>query len=204
MCEEVRPASVELDALRAGLEAAGRSAEGVRAAAEGYRPRVEYPAGPLGESVKTLAALLQSDLGTRILGVEQGNYDTHGGTMRARHARLLGRLDDALGAFLADLDGTEAGARTTVLLFSEFGRRAAENESRGTDHGAAGTMLVVGPAVRGGLFGKRPALDALDGDGNLVHALDFRRVYATLVERCFGLAHESVLAERHELLPFLG
>lgn len=193
-----------LDALRSGLDQALRASEGVRAACEAYRPRVEYPGGTLASSLRTVAALLDSGLGTRIAGVQQGNYDTHGGTMRARHARLLAELDSALGAFLADLEGTQAGSRTVVLLYSEFGRRAKENESRGTDHGAAGPMFLIGPRVAGGSYGAPPSLRELDPEGNLVHTLDFRRAYATVIEGCFGLPNERVLEERHEPLPILG
>jgi uncharacterized protein (DUF1501 family) len=111
-------------------------------------------------------------------------------------------LDMSLGAFLADLESSEAGRETIVLVFSEFGRRVQENGAEGTDHGVAAPVLVAGPKVRGGLFGEHPSLTDLD-DGDLVHTTDFRSVYATVIERWFDADPERVLGARFPALELL-
>ena len=98
------------------------------------------------------------------------------------HAPLLEELSASLRAFLDDLAAARLADRVLVLVFSEFGRRVAENGSKGTDHGTAGPVLLAGPRVRPGLHGAYPSLtDLVDGD--LKMTVDFRRVYATVLER---------------------
>jgi uncharacterized protein (DUF1501 family) len=116
---------------------------------------------------------------------------------------LLGQLADGLVALHAGL--VEAGAwdRTLVLTYSEFGRRARENESRGTDHGTAAAHFALGGAVRGGIIGQMPDLDRLDTTQNLVHTADFRQVYATIARHWWGVDPEKVVRGRFDTLPFL-
>jgi uncharacterized protein (DUF1501 family) len=89
-----------------------------------------------------------------------------------------------------------------LVAFSEFGRWPAENGSLGTDHGTAGPMFLAGPKVRAGLVGQTPRLGELV-DGDLKWSIDFRRVYATLLDQWLGLAAETVLGQRFENLPLL-
>ncbi len=199
--EPAREPRSTLDALRGVLASARASSERVRAAAASYEPRVEYPDEPLARALRVAASLLAEDAGTRVVSVELGGFDTHVG-QRARHDACMAELDASLGAFLADLRGTDAGKRTIVVAFSEFGRRVAENGSEGTDHGTAGPLLVAGEPVRGGLYGKHPSLSELD-EGDLVHTTDFRSVYATVAERWFGVEHERVLGARYPLPRFV-
>jgi uncharacterized protein (DUF1501 family) len=111
-------------------------------------------------------------------------------------------VDDALNAFLRDLRGREAGDRTLVMMFSEFGRRVAENGSGGTDHGKAAPMFLAGTPVQGGLYGKHPSMTDLDG-GDLAYTTDFRSVYATAIEDWFGIPHREILGETFERIPCL-
>ncbi len=187
--------------LRQVLSDGQASSEAIRRAAARYRTRIEYPDDALSAALRDIAALVNGDVGSRILSCELGGCDTHT-VLANRHARLMQQLDAALSAFLEDLERSEAGRRCVVLVFSEFGRRVTENGSRGNDHGTAGPMLVAGHAVKGGLYGRHPALDDLD-DGDLRFTTDFRSVYATVIERWFGARHELVLSQRFELLPFL-
>jgi uncharacterized protein (DUF1501 family) len=92
---------------------------------------------------------------------------------------------------------------TLVLTYSEFGRRPRENASGGTDHGTAGVMFAFGPTVAGGFFGEPLALARLDETGNLPHAIDFRAVYAAVLERWWQLDSERVLGRRFAPLPLL-
>lgn len=171
----------------------------VRAAVDSYKPRVEYPDNSLGKSLSIVAALATGGVGARILSVELDGFDTHSG-QRARHDELLRTLDSGLTTFLEDLRGTSVGDRTTVLVFSEFGRRVAENASIGTDHGTAGPLFVAGAAVKGGLYGKHPSLQDLD-EGDLKFTNDFRGVYSTLINDLFQQDAEALLGSKYPTLP---
>jgi uncharacterized protein (DUF1501 family) len=196
-----RPGNSGLDHVRAVLRAAQSSSARVRQAANKYRTPVEYPPSPLGLALRDIAALIAGELGTRVFSVEQFGFDTHV-NQAAQHDNLMRTLDAALGAFLEDLERSEAGRRTVVMAYSEFGRRVEENGTLGTDHGLAAPVLVAGAEVRGGLYGKHPSLEELDG-GDLAHTTDFRRVYATLIERWFDADSRAVLGARYEPLDFL-
>ena len=137
------------------------------------------------------ARFIKAGLGTRVYYLEQGGYDTHGHQL-PRHAPLLEELSASLRAFLDDLAASRLADRVLVLVFSEFGRRVAENGSKGTDHGTAGPVLLAGPCVRPGLHGAYPSLtDLVDGD--LKMTVDFRRVYATVLEGWLGLPSKEAL-----------
>ena len=175
------------------------SSAAVREAVEAYEPRVEYPDSGLGYSMSVVAALIQQRVGARILSVELDGFDTHA-NQKVRHETLMRTWDPALAALLADLRGTPAGERTTVMVFSEFGRRVAENGSVGTDHGTAGPLFVAGPRVKGGLYGEHPSLAELD-QGDLIFNTDFRSVYATLVQDWFGKDAGALLGADYPTLP---
>ena len=117
-------------------------------------------------------------------------------------AVLLEELSASLCAFLDDLAASRLDDRVLVLVFSEFGRRVAENGSMGTDHGTAGPVFLAGPCVRPGLNGAYPSLSDLD-DGDLKMAVDFRRVYATVLEGWLGLRSKAALGGIFEPLPLL-
>lgn len=190
-----------LEFLRGVLSDGQSSSEAVRRAAAAYRTDVEYPDDALGATLRDLAALIEGDVGSRILSAELGGFDTHTGVV-GRHATLMRTLDAALGAFLEDLERSEAGRDTVVLVFSEFGRRVKENGSGGNDHGTAGPVFVAGPAVKGGLYGAHPSLTDLD-EGDLKFTTDFRRVYATLIDGWFGVKHQRVLGKHYKPLPLV-
>src|SRR4029077_18132879 len=118
---------------------------------------------------------------------------------RVPHAALLAELGDALLAFFKQLRQSGDARRTTVLVFSEFGRRVAENDSAGTDHGAAGPVLVVGGSVRGGLVGKSPNLEERD-HGDLRVTPDFRGISATFLEHVLGVDSGNLPGGRFEPL----
>lgn len=119
------------------------------------------------------------------------------------HAQLLRQLGEGLAALREALKETGRWPDTLVATYSEFGRRARENLSGGTDRGTAGVHRVAGGAVRGGIYGAAPRLDRLDGEGNLAHAVDFRNYYATLLEGAWGADSRAVLGGRFEPLAFV-
>jgi uncharacterized protein (DUF1501 family) len=160
-----------------------------------------YPGTGLAGRLRLIAQLLKAGVGGRVFYTVQRGYDTHADQLDT-HSRLLGELAEGLRAFLADLAAARLEERVLVLAFSEFGRRVAENGSSGTDHGTAGPVFLAGPAVQAGLVGPTPSLlDLVDGD--LKTGLDFRRVYATVLEDWLKLPTRQVLGAAFERLPLV-
>lgn len=168
---------VERTALEAQV-----SSDRIRAIAGRGTNQAAYPASNLGNSLRLVARLIGGGMPTRVYYVSQGGYDTHTNQLAAQE-RLLKDLSDSVQAFVKDLKAQGQLARVLLMTFSEFGRRVAENASGGTDHGAAAPLFVVGERVKAGLVGRHPSLapDQLFR-GDLKHTLDFRSVYATLLE----------------------
>ncbi len=128
-------------------------------------------------------------------------FDTHQ-SQPGRHAGLLRQLAESLAALKAALVELGRWDSTLILTYSEFGRRARENASNGTDHGTASAHFAVGGRVAGGLHGEAPRLDRLEG-GNLVHTVDFRSLYATVLERWWGMPATPVLGGRFAPLALI-
>ena len=153
--------------------------------------------GPTGDRdgldsrLATIRSLIESDFGSRVYYTSLDGFDTHQG-QEYTHQNLLRRLSEALARFQADLAERKLDDRVVVLVFSEFGRRVAENGSKGTDHGAAAPVLVLGSPVEGGLLGKAPDLADLD-EGDIRHTLDFRHLYASVLGGWLRVDPASVL-----------
>jgi uncharacterized protein (DUF1501 family) len=160
-----------------------------------------YPGTALASRLKLVARLIKGGYESRVFYTVQGGYDTHS-SQSGTHFGLLGELSGALKAFLDDMAESKLADRVLVLGFSEFGRRVLENGSGGTDHGAAGPVLLAGPAVKPGLLGAYPSLTDLD-DGDLKPLIDFRRVYATILDGWLGLPSESALRGSFEPMSIL-
>jgi uncharacterized protein (DUF1501 family) len=156
-----------------------------------YQPKSPYPNTPLAGRLKLAAQLIDAGLGARVFYAAHGNFDTHA-TQAPAHANLLGQLSGAVTAFFKDLAARGHRDRVLVMTFSEFGRRAKENGSRGTDHGSAAPMLLVGGKVKAGAVGVHPSLTKLEM-GNLKHHTDFRQVYATILDDWLGVPGKDVL-----------
>ncbi len=157
----------------------------VRAAWDGYKTPVDYGINAL--DLPKVAAMINAGLPSRLFYVSYRHnaFDTHV-QQNEQHGRLLSYASDAIAGFMKDLERIGRADDVTLLVFSEFGRRPAENTSLGTDHGTANHMYVIGKQVRGGHYGVAPLLTDLDGDGNLRFTTDFRRVYATVIEGWLG------------------
>jgi uncharacterized protein (DUF1501 family) len=170
------------------------SSEKLTALGKNYTPKVPYPATALGNKLKLAAQLVDGGIGARIFYVAIDGFDTHAGQGGAAgaHANLLQQVSDAVSAFTRDLAGRGHKDRVCVMTFSEFGRRAHENGSKGTDHGSGAPMFLVGGAVKGGVVGEHPSLTKLDA-GNLVHSTDFRSVYAAVLDQWLGVDSKAVL-----------
>ncbi len=140
------------------------------------------------------ARICAQDNGVRILHVPfYADFDTHD-QHSVRHNQLLGELDQAVDAFLTDLEARGIADKVLLAMTSEFGRRVLDNESDGLDHGAGNFLFLLGP-IGGGLFGEYPALDidSLDRDQNLVATVSMADYYASLAEDWFGVPASSVI-----------
>jgi uncharacterized protein (DUF1501 family) len=156
--------------------------------------------------LRKVAAMIAADLPARLhyTAYPQNAFDTHV-QQGELHQRLLTCVSDAVSGFMQDMERIGRADDVTVLVFSEFGRRAAENTSLGTDHGTANHTYAVGKPVNGGHYGQAPSLTGLDADGNMAHTTDFRRVYASLIEGWFGDADSKrLLSGELASLPMFG
>ena len=152
-----------------------------------------YPQSGLASRLRLIAQLLKGGLEARVFYTLQSGYDTHSAQLFA-HSNLLLELSGALKAFLDDLAAAKLADRVVVLLFSEFGRTVRENGSAGTDHGTSGPVFLAGPNVKGGLVGATPSLLDLDLKfGDLKTAIDFRQIYAAVLEDWLGLPAKAAL-----------
>ncbi len=150
----------------------------------------------LGNSLKLVAKLIGGGLPTRVFYVSQGGYDTHTNQANTQE-RLLRDLGDSVKAFVEDMQSQGNLPRVLVMTFSEFGRRVAENANGGTDHGAAAPMFVVGDKVKAGLLGRYPSLALGDlFQGDLKYNVDFRSVYAGVLESWLKTRSEPVLGRQ--------
>lgn len=194
------PVHSALDFLERTSLDAQLSSERIRRIAGTERSSARYPAGQLGRDLSLVARLIAGGMTTRVYYVSQGGYDTHA-NQKGTQERLLRELGDALKAFVDDVKEQGNLERVMVMSFSEFGRRVAQNASGGTDHGTASPMFVAGGGVRAGLHGQLPSLDPKDLDeGDLRHKIDFRSVYATVVEKHLEAPGHRVLQGQFPLL----
>ena len=174
-------------AARAGLDNTLRFAESIsEVSADGENT---YPWSNLGQQLRFAAEILSLDVGMRVVHVRQDGFDTHTG-QQWRHPELMGELNDALLAFMTDLEQRGELDDTLIVTTSEFGRRVAQNDG-GTDHGGASTMMVCQPG-HSGVHGEAPNLRKLD-DGNVIATARFEDYYATISQDWFGDDPDLVL-----------
>ncbi len=143
------------------------------------------PKGVLGHSLKSVAELITHGVDAPVYKVTQSGFDTHVG-QHGQHANALFHVGYNLAAFVEAMKRTGVWERMLIVTYSEFGRRIKENKGQGTDHGTASVNLVMGGAVRAGIYGRPPNLQRLDENDNVAHTTDFRSIYATLAQRWWG------------------
>jgi uncharacterized protein (DUF1501 family) len=192
LLEFVEQSSTLTYASSARLEGVAKAAKGAPGPANVFS---------LGRRLNLIAQLIKAGLSTSIYYTELGGFDTHSHQL-ATHDQLLRELGGSLLTFCDDLKKAGLGRRVLVLVFSEFGRRLRENASAGTDHGTAAPVFLLGGAVKAGVHGPYPDLQDL-ADGDPKFALDFRRVYATLLEGWLGCPAEKVLGAKFPPLALL-
>jgi uncharacterized protein (DUF1501 family) len=185
-----------------------QAADGLRG--DKYAFDTVFPTGQFGNGVAAAAQIVASQRraqadskasGVPVMCLTLGSFDTHQNQQGA-HAGLLRQLAEGMAALKSAL--TELGAwDRTLMTFSEFGRRAKQNSSGGTDHGTAAPHFIAGGAVRGGLYGKSPDLKRLDGNQNMLYTTDFRQIYTTVAQQWWGVNAEVVVRGRFDALNFL-
>jgi uncharacterized protein (DUF1501 family) len=161
-----------------------------------------YPDNEFAHRLKTVANLITSGIETKVYYVSYSGFDTHA-RQGGQHERQLRTYADGVHAFVTDLIRSDRFNDVMIMTFSEFGRRVAENGSGGTDHGTASNLFMIGKNLkRSGFFNETPDLDKLD-NGDLLHTVDFRSVYATLLRQWLGADDSKVLPRQFQQLDFI-
>ncbi|MGA3109613.1 MAG: DUF1501 domain-containing protein [Candidatus Bathyarchaeia archaeon] len=184
--------------MEAGLDAMTAS-DIVQQAASNYQTSVTYPKNDFSNRLKLAAQVVASSLKPTIVYLQIGGFDTHA-NQKNTQANLLKTVSDGVAAFYQDMDSKGKADDTLIMTFSEFGRRVNENGSLGTDHGTAEPMFLIGGRVSGGLYGDYPSLSNLDSNGDLIHTVDFRQVYASVLQDWLGTDPTQVLSSQFEKL----
>jgi len=161
-----------------------------------------YPQTELGAAFKTISSLILSDINTKIYYVSLGSFDTHV-SQQNRQAHLFKQMNEAVGAFVTDLKNNNRFDDVLLFTFSEFGRRVSQNASGGTDHGTANNVfLVSGSLKQKGLINELPNLTDLE-DGDLKYKIDFKQVYATVLNKWLHADDKLILNKQYEYLSFI-
>ena len=182
-----------------------KGADILKVAPETYSSSVEYGNYPIAQGMRGIAQVHFANLGTRILYTTSpyNSFDTHA-NQAGDHARLWRQVSETVADFYEDLREHHRGDEVLLFMFSEFGRRARDNGG-GTDHGTGGVCWVIGDHVKGGLYGQYPSLNEgdLEDGGDLLHTVDFRSVYATMLEKWLGMDSKPIIGGTFEQMDFL-
>lgn len=164
--------------------------------------KADYPKKDLGNSMKTIASLIFSEINTKVYYVSLGSFDTHI-NQEAQQQRLFTEMNDAVKAFVKDLKTNNRFDDVMLFTFSEFGRRVQQNASNGTDHGTANNMFIIsGGLKQKGMINALPDLADLD-EGDLKYKVDFKNVYATVLNKWLKANDKEILAKQYEYLNFI-
>jgi uncharacterized protein (DUF1501 family) len=167
------------------------------------RPSVTvYPNSEIGKNLKTIASLISSDINTRVYYVSLGSFDTHA-DQQVKQGKLFSDLNEAIKPFTDDLKANHRFEDVLIMSFSEFGRRVGENGSGGTDHGTANNMFLISGGLKTkGLLNEMPDLSDLT-EGDLNQRIDFKRVYATVLNKWLEADDFKILGRQYEYLNFI-
>jgi uncharacterized protein (DUF1501 family) len=164
--------------------------------------KTEFPRNAFGNQVRTAAQLVASNAGMAVIRLTHAGFDTHANQL-GTHANLLKDLAEGIAALRAALVELNRWDSTLVMTYAEFGRRPKENQSGGTDHGTTNVHFALGGRVKGGLYGQAPQLGRLDGNGNLPFAVDFRSLYATVIDKWWGGESARILGGKFAVLDLV-
>jgi uncharacterized protein (DUF1501 family) len=168
---------------------------------KGYKGNVNYPDSGFARSLKFISQMICAGVSARVYNVSLGGFDTHSGQTN-KQDRLLKQLSEGVSAFQRDLEGHGVDRDVIVMTFSEFGRRVAQNNGNGTDHGTAAPQFIIGSSVKGGIYGDYPSLTDLD-NGDLKYKVDFRNVYGTVLDRWLKADSRQILGAHFDDMGFI-
>ncbi|MEO8412278.1 MAG: DUF1501 domain-containing protein [Ginsengibacter sp.] len=161
-----------------------------------------YPSTETGKNLKTISSLIMSDINTKVYYLGLGSFDTHVNQVN-QQKRLFTELNDAISAFVKDLKSNNRFQDVMLMTFSEFGRRVAQNASGGTDHGTANNMFFIGGGLQQkGMLNAMPDLTNLN-EGDLIHTIDFKNVYATVLRKWLGADDKEILGKQYDYMNFI-
>lgn len=179
------------------------SAEYIYERSKIYTTQQSYPTTPFGKNLKGIADMIVSGLKTRMYYTSIGGFDSHVNQEMSQD-RLLKIYSESIEAFVKDLKANDRFKDTLILTFSEFGRRVKENGSRGTDHGSANNLFIIGGKLKtAGVYNSGPNLMDLDKNGDIKYQVDFRSVYATILNNWLEVNDQQVLNHSFERLNFV-
>lgn len=166
-----------------------------------FSPEIDEDEDELVHDAIIAGRLINLDIGVRVIGISIDGHDHHD-DQRPQHDDFMLSIDRAIDTLFATVNSSLRD-RVMLMTFSEFGRRVEANGSGGTDHGTAGTLFVVGSGVTGGLYGEQPPLNDLDNRGDMKHTVNFRSVYATVLDDWLNADSTEILGANYENLGFL-
>jgi len=168
-----------------------------------YQTQTKYPQNPFARNLKTIADFIVSGLKTRVYYSSLGGFDSHVNQVNSQD-RLLGMYSESIGALVKDLKKNNRFKDTLILTFSEFGRRVQQNGSRGTDHGSANNVMIIGGLLKKpGLYNELPDLSNLDANGDIRYTVDFRSIYASILNNWLEVNDSAILGANFNKLSFI-
>jgi uncharacterized protein (DUF1501 family) len=197
-----KPGEETIDYLYKTMSATLSSADYIYQQSKVHPTSQTYPGTNLGKDLKTIASLIFSDINTKVYYVSLGSFDTHV-NQDAQQKRLFTELNDAVQAFTTDLKNNGRFNDVLMMTFSEFGRRVTQNASNGTDHGTANNMFFISGGLKEkGILNAMPNLSDLN-EGDLKHQVDFKNVYATVLNKWLGADDQMILGNKYSHLNFI-
>lgn len=179
------------------------SAKYIYETAKTFKSKLEYPNNPFGKQLKTTAEFINSHLATKVYYISMGGFDTHAG-QKTKQKRLLNIYSSAVETFVNDLKKNDTFKDTLILTFSEFGRRVKQNAAGGTDHGTANNVFLIGEHLKSkGFYNQSPNLSNLDANGDLKYTIDFRTIFATILDKWLMANDQLILNRRFDKLDFI-
>lgn len=158
-----------------------------------YRSKKEYPQNAFAKQLKTTAEFINSGLDTKVFYTSLGGFDTHANQPN-KQKQLLSIFAESVESFVDDLKQNNTFKDTIILTFSEFGRRVQQNAANGTDHGTANNVFIIGENLKqNGIYNKAPNLLKLDENEDLIYEIDFRQIYATVLDKWLGVDDKAIL-----------
>ena len=179
----------QLDFVRKIANSIPEGAEEIQKALSKSTTEISYPKTALSKNLEWIARLIKGNLNSKVYYTSHGSFDTHDNQL-VTHKNKLSELNDALYSFYTDIKNAKLLQNVTIVVFSEFGRRVKDN-GRGTDHGTAAPMFIIGGSNKGKIIGDNPNLSNLD-NGDLKHQIDFRSVYASLLRNKLDFDYSKI------------